>query len=154
MEGLLGDARICEIASELLGEGYAFRVSDCSIYDCGTQFHRDSYGADLSFTNIKMALYLDPLDAQSGAIRVIPGSHHPGSAFTRLLNQHVDSGFGDLNLDTDEVPATVLASQPGDLLLWNYRLMHATSYGGNQRRMLALEFSEPYVKDAPAALET
>lgn len=141
---LLEDARIHDIATSLLGQDYVYRGSDCSIYDCGTLFHRDSYGANLTFANIKMALYLDPLDRDSGAIRVIPGSHHAGGSYSQLLNGHLDSGFRDLGLDTEEVPATVLECQPGDLLLWNYRLLHATSYGGNQRRMLALEFSEPY----------
>ncbi|QFU74776.1 hypothetical protein EY643_03420 [Halioglobus maricola] len=145
--GLLNDPRICGVASGLLGEGYVYRGSDCSIYDCGTRYHRDAYGANLSFDNIKMALYLEPLSEQTGAVRVIPGSHHQGGKFTQNLNKHLETGFQDLGLSTEEVPATVLACEPGDLLLWNYRLMHATSYGGNARRMLALEFSERYERD-------
>ncbi|WP_235898524.1 phytanoyl-CoA dioxygenase family protein [Parahaliea maris] len=144
LDALTREPRIAGLASALLGEDYVFRGSDCSIYDCGTLFHKDAYGANLAYTNIKMALYLEPIDEHSGAIRVIPGSHHRGDKFVRQLNPHVESGFRDLGLSTGQVPSTVLPSEPGDLLLWNYRLIHATQYGGNQRRMLALEFSENY----------
>ena len=141
LAALLTDDRIKGIASDLLGKDYSFSGSDCSIYDCGTLFHRDSYGADPARLNIKMALYLDPVNVDSGAIRVIPGSHHKGDKFVKALNQRIDSGFRDMGLSTDEVPATILDSEPGDLLLWNYRLIHATNYEGNRRRMLAMEFS-------------
>jgi hypothetical protein len=140
---LLTDARIKGIASDLLGEDYLFRGSDCSIYDCGTLFHRDSYGSDPTCLNLKMALYLDPVNVDSGALRVIPGSHHKGDKFVKALNQRVASGFRDLGLSTDQVPAAIIDSEPGDLILWNYRLIHATNYEGNRRRMLAMEFSGP-----------
>jgi hypothetical protein len=143
LAALLTDARIEGIASDLMGANYSFRGSDCSVYDCGTLFHRDAYGADPACLNIKMALYLDPVNAGSGALRVIPGSHHKGDNFVRALNQRVASGFRDLGLSTDQVPAAILDSEPGDLILWNYRLIHATNYEGNRRRMLAMEFSGP-----------
>ncbi len=144
LAGLLHDHRVTGTARALMGDDYTFRGSDGSIYDCGTVYHRDSYGADLSFCNVKMALYLDPIDANSGAIRLIPGSQHMQDQFTKLLNQNLLNPAKRLALATEEVPATILCSEPGDLLLWDYRVLHATSYGGNQRRMLALEFSEPY----------
>ena len=145
---LLQDSRITTLARQLLGNDYRFRGSDGSIYDCGTLYHRDSYGANLAFRNIKMALYLEPIDEQSGAIRLIPGSHHMGDKYVKGLNQSLLNPVKKLALSTDEVPATILRSEPGDLLLWDYRVLHATSYAGNQRSMLALEFCENYAEEA------
>lgn len=144
LKGLLSDPRIVGIATELLGEDYDFNGSDASIYHCGTVFHQDGHGvAKPHRVNLKMALYLDPIDASTGAIRLIPGSHHPGDKFSGQLNKDLFLGRGvKLGLKTEDVPATVLASTPGDLMMWDYRILHATSYGGNERRMFALEFSE------------
>ncbi|MEM9254943.1 MAG: phytanoyl-CoA dioxygenase family protein [Pseudomonadota bacterium] len=138
---LIRDQRIAEIAGCLLGKGYSFTGSDASIYDCGTRFHQDGHSVKDDSRNIKMALYLDPIDSASGAIRLIPGSHHRGDTFSGILNRDLFLGGDKLGLETEDVPATVLPSNPGDLVLWDYRILHATSYGGNQRRMLALEFS-------------
>lgn len=141
LASLLDDSRIQGVAISLLGKGYDFCGSDVSIYDCGTTFHQD--GTDVSVRqdklNVKMALYLDEVDQSSGAIRVIPGSHHRGDKFFRVLTQNWLKPE-TLNMTTEEFPATIVPSSPGDLLLWDYRLMHATAYSGNQRRMLALEF--------------
>jgi ectoine hydroxylase-related dioxygenase (phytanoyl-CoA dioxygenase family) len=142
LASMLDDSRIQHVANTLLGEGYLFTGSDVSIYDCGTLYHQD--GIDCEFPdklNIKMALYLDEIDERTGAVRVIPGSHHRGDQFSGLLIKNW-MGTDKLELATEDMPATVLPNSPGDLMLWDYRIMHATSYGGNQRRMLAFEFSQ------------
>ena len=36
--------------------------------------------------HIKIAFYLDPLTADSGSLRVIPGSHRIGDAYATALN--------------------------------------------------------------------
>lgn len=38
-------------------------------------------------------------------------------------------------------PPASISSVSGDLILWAYRLLHGTLYGGNRRRMLGLELS-------------
>jgi ectoine hydroxylase-related dioxygenase (phytanoyl-CoA dioxygenase family) len=138
---LVRDHRISDLAGFLLGQDYTFTGSDASIYDCGTKYHQDGHSIKDNSRNIKMALYLDPIDSSTGAIRVIPGSHHRGDKFSGRLNRDLFLGGDKLGLTTEEVPATVLPSSPGDLILWDYRLLHATAYGGNQRKMLAFEFS-------------
>lgn len=142
LASLLDDPRIQGVATSLLGSGYQFRGSDVSIYDCGTNFHQDGIDTGKrNRTNIKMALYLDEIDESSGAIRIIPGSHHQGDKYFGLLFKNW-VGPDVLELATDEYPATVVPSSPGDLLLWDYRVMHATAYRGNQRRMVAYEFAQ------------
>jgi len=141
LASLLNDHRITGAATSILGDDYIFRGCDASIYDCGTTFHQDGIDTAKSKSiNIKMALYLEAIDGTSGALRVIPGSHHTGDKFFgKLTASWMANEF--LRMRTEDVPAAILPSTPGDLLLWDYRLMHATAYGGNQRRMLALEFA-------------
>ena len=143
---LIDDPRITGIASALLGHPYRLNGSDGSVYDCGTLYHSDGYGADMSVLNIKMALYLEPVDAASGAIRVIPGTHHAMDAFSVKLNdvlyRNMESMPEAFGAPIAEVPSYVLASEPGDLLVWNYRLLHASCWAGNRRRMIAVEFSQ------------
>ena len=142
LASMLDDPRITGIATEILGSGYGFRGSDVSIYDCGTTFHQDGIDtAKPGSKNIKMALYLDEVDENSGALRIIPGSHHKGDKFFGMLFQNW-LGPDALELTTEEYPAATIPSSPGDLLLWDYKIMHATAYAGNQRRMLALEFAQ------------
>lgn len=141
---LVEDPRVRRIVESLLGEVYKFRGSDCSIYECGTNYHCDAYGANLNYKNIKMALYLDPVGAKSGGVRYLPGSHHRGGPFFKSFSRYIQSGFSELGLNTREVPAAFMESSPGDLLLWDFRLVHATTYEGNRRRMIALDFSEVY----------
>jgi hypothetical protein len=147
LASLLDDARVQGIATALLGSAYQFRGSDVSIYDCGTIIHQDADASNPIGRSIKMALYLDEVDESTGAIRLLPGSHHRGDQYFSLLCKNW-LGPDVLGLATDEYPAVVLPSSPGDLLLWDYRVMHGTAYGGNQRRMLALEFSEGEVVES------
>ena len=140
---LLGGQRVKAIMNSVIGEAYKYRASDGSIFDCGTLFHQDSFGADPKSLNIKCGLYLDKVDESSGALRVIPGSHHAGDKYRRLLNKNVIETSTAFGRPIDEIPVAVLDSNPGDLLLWDYRILHAACYRGNERRMIAMEFSGP-----------
>ncbi len=141
LASLVHDSRIVTTVRALLGDAYRFTGSDASVYDCGTRFHQDGHQVTDDSRNIKLALYLDAIDAGTGAIRVIPGSHHRGDTFSGQLNRDLFLGGDKLGLSTAQVPAVAIPSVPGDLVLWDYRLLHGTLYGGNRRRMLALEFS-------------
>ena len=47
--------------------------------------------------HIKTAIYLDPLTAETGALRVIPGSHHLADKFSQLVRvdlPNCESSFG------------------------------------------------------------
>ncbi|MGB1141227.1 MAG: phytanoyl-CoA dioxygenase family protein, partial [Halioglobus sp.] len=143
LAGLLEDNRIVQAVTGLLGPGYNFTGSDVSIYDCGTRLHQDGHSVKDDSRNIKLALYLDPIDDETGAVRVIPGSHHRGDKFSGLLNRDLFLGGDKLGLEVADVPAVVLDSQPGDLLLWDYRLLHATAYGATSDACLPWNFPTP-----------
>ncbi|HXW80715.1 MAG TPA: phytanoyl-CoA dioxygenase family protein [Acidimicrobiales bacterium] len=118
----------------LLGPGANYIGSDGNYYTGDTKWHADGYHKNGLF--IKVAFYLDPVDGESGALRVIPGSHrltHPEWAARRAAaSEELWNVPGDL------VPATVLSSEPGDLLVFNHNLMHSSWGGSDKRRMFTI----------------
>ena len=91
----------------------------------GTSWHRDS---DLDVATVGFAAYLEPLDSHNGALRVLPGSH-------RVLPTESPSG----------VPAEgslvgyAIETDPGDMIVFDERLWHASS-GGAERRQWRVDF--------------
>ena len=87
---------------------------------------------------IKFTFYLSNVDGDSGALRVLPGSHltpfSDAIAGVPLLDQEEQ----DDGLAVDELPATVLATRPGDAILFDFRIWHASWRGGLDRRMFSL----------------
>ena len=141
---LTTDRRILDIADALLPEGYTFLPGDGSRFRSETTWHVDGVGIKKKIRNIKMALYLDPLDGDSGALRMIPGSHRLDDMYTRQVREAimVESTLSDIiGVEGSEVPSWTLNTEPGDLLVWDRRVLHA-SYNNNttNRRMLAFGF--------------
>ena len=138
LSSLLDDPRIDGIFRSLLGEDYSYRGSDANLFDCNTCWHSDTYGALLKYRNVKMIFYLDALRADSGCFRVIPGSHLFGDQFANrlqaLLKKHKDSYVEPLGLEDHQIPAQVVPTNPGDLVLFDFRVKHATCFGESRRR--------------------
>lgn len=101
-----------------------------------TPWHTDS---DLPLTSVGVLAYLEPVGADSGALRVLPGSHHPqfGDAVRALV----------AGLTASALPGHVVATEPGDMILLDEHLFHA-SFGGGTRRQWRVD----YVK-APVSAE-
>ena len=100
--------------------------------------------------HIKIAFYLDPLTATAGALRVIPGSHHLGDTYAQGITACLPNGSTDLSEDgttegvsSDDVPAMALPVVPGDVLIFDHRIMHASFGGSSARRMFAMNLCEP-----------
>jgi ectoine hydroxylase-related dioxygenase (phytanoyl-CoA dioxygenase family) len=144
---------ICE---ELLGPEIAYYGGDGNYYSGDTSWHRDVFNipdgeeAKTIVRHIKIAFYLDPLTATTGALRVIPGSHHLGDRFAQQLREYVVKGSADLRLDgttdlgvpSEDIPALALPVEPGDILFFDHRIMHASFGGGPARRMFAMNLFE------------
>jgi hypothetical protein len=86
----------------------------------------------------KMAIYLDHVTRESGALRVIPGSHRWGDAFAESVERSVRKAPDVLGISGAEVPAIALESRPGDVVLFNQNLKHSSWGGGKRRRMFTL----------------
>ena len=134
---LIDDPRIEGVVASLLGDDWNYSGSDGNFYVGDTQWHSDAY-LDKKYTSIKIAFYLDPVNKDSGCLRVIPGSHHFGDAFAGELHRAAPRSAesdpeGAWGLTGADVPAVPLESEPGDMVLFNHGVKHS-SFGGGTRR--------------------
>lgn len=105
-------------ASKLLGRPVLPGRAKGTRYFGSSGFHADS---DAAIPSLSFVAYLEPLDATSGALRVIPGSHrHEGAV-----------GAPD---------AVALATSPGDVIVFDEHLTHG-SVGGVVRRQWRVDFT-------------
>jgi hypothetical protein len=144
--GLLGDPRVVGTASSLIGPDYVDGESDGSLFYCDTSWHPDTFGSPLPRYHVKLSFYLDPLLGDTGAIRMVPGTNFWQSTYAEMLRRDLDdpsrieSIFG---VTPQEIPAWTLESEPGDVIAWNFRTIHASFNGGERRRLFSLNFKEP-----------
>ncbi len=137
---LLKDDRIYGPMEQLLGPGFVWLTSDGNLYVGDTHWHPDS--PTVGDFRIKIAFYLDPVSRDTGCLRVMPGSHMPGfGERLRELPQPTgaaaDSVYG---VEGSEIPSVALESDPGDMVIFDQRLFHASFGGKTGRRMFTLNF--------------
>jgi hypothetical protein len=132
---LLDHPKVVGLASSLLGEEFNYLGGDGNFYTGDTSWHSDDFHRVGRF--LKIALYLDPVDGSSGALRVIPGTHRPDmeTAWDARQAGRSQELWG---VEQKDVPSVTLASQPGDVVAFNHNLMHASFGGGTRRRMFTL----------------
>lgn len=147
---LLDDPRIHGICEGLMGPDYQYAGGDGNFYSGDTGWHSDTMpgvGMYRHCLHIKIAFYLDPVTRDTGALRVIPGSHIPGDHFSDQLGGFLrESGIAG-----KDVPAAVLETQPGDVLAFTHNIKHASFGGGNRRRMFVMNMMAwPHTPEAYA----
>jgi hypothetical protein len=145
---LLDDPRIRGIAVSLLGEDFNYMAGDGNYYVGDTVWHFD--GEHQTHRFIKCSFYLDPLDGESGALRVVPGSHHPHGPFRK----HLMDNCAPTGLDTQDafgvhgtaLPAMTLCTQPGDVVVFHHNLYHSSWNGGKRRRMFTMNLAQRFAE--------
>jgi hypothetical protein len=160
LSALLDDPRIRGIATGLLGDDFNFSGSDGNYYVGDTRWHSDGWHRN-GILHIKMALYLDPVTAETGCLRVVPGSFLPDDQFSSALQSSIkliptDTEFsgpqsaesqGPWGVRGRDLPAVALDSEPGDLLVFNHNLKHASFGGGTRRRMFTMNLCQHYPEE-------
>ena len=142
---LPGDPRVTGIVRSLLGDQYEYADSDGNLWFCETYWHLDAYRCPISIPHVKLSFYLDPLSEQSGAIRLIPGSHFYTEDFARTLLRDLSdhATIAEIyGVDGSQIPSWTIESEPGDLIVWNQRALHASYNGMDRRRSFALTFRD------------
>ena len=133
------------VAQGLLGDRYLYAESDGNLFNCDVYWHLDVYGAAPDIEHIKMSFYLDQLRKDNGALRVIPGSHFARTSYARELYKQLSHEPNrvpeHVGVEVDEIPAWVVDVDPGDLIVGNFRTMHASFDGGACRRLFTMNFS-------------
>ncbi|HJP29132.1 MAG: phytanoyl-CoA dioxygenase family protein [Candidatus Latescibacteria bacterium] len=130
---LLDDERIKALASAALGDDFNYASGDGNYYSGDTGWHPDGNWGELF--SCKVAFYLDPLTADTGALRVLPGSQSPDH-FIRTEGIDPNDAEELFGVSPRDFPGVVvLESQPGDMVIFNHDLYHA-AFGGSQRRRM------------------
>jgi hypothetical protein len=142
LSSLLDDPRIHGIATALLGEDFNYMGSDGNYYVGDTRWHSDGWHKEI--VHIKLAFYLDPLTANTGALRVIPGSHRIGDAFADGLQSQIRKSDELWGMAGRDVPAIALETNPGDLVCFNHNTKHAAFGGNTHRRMFTINLCQRY----------
>ncbi len=151
LSALIDDPILDGMAISLMGDDYNYHTSDGNYYVGDTQWHSDRYRPQPVLT-LKAAFYLDPVDRDSGCLRVIPGSHRFGDTFGDLLQEVVQDSRKEQceklwGVCGSEVPAVALESKPGDVLVFNHRTKHSSWGGSTHRRMFTINYAGRYADD-------
>jgi hypothetical protein len=167
LSSLVDDPRLHDIAVSVLGDDFNYMGCNahCSVGETG--WHHDGREG-LRF--LRFFFYLDSLTAESGALRVIPGSHRLGDAFAnslvRLISREEDLSaeqhrvrsredpMADIELEAifgvgaAGIPAFPIENTPGDVILFDHRIMHAALGSGEAtRRFFTINLSERAVSE-------
>jgi Phytanoyl-CoA dioxygenase (PhyH) len=145
LTAMTSDPRLVSAARALLGPAATYVNSDGSIYCCETEWHFDTPTSMPARRHAKFTLYLDPLDRETGAPRVLPISHHHPELYEGPLSPYL--GFDGAieqrtGLPGEDLPSWTLPTRPGDALVWDFCLMHAAYGSTAPRRQIALNFCE------------
>lgn len=149
---LMLDDRIYGTAARLLGEDMIWGGSEYYVTRHPSHgWHSDRPGtAETDFPRLKIMTYLDTLTPDTGALRLIPGSHR--LPLHDDLNAHQKSLFG---VPGAEIPCQLFETKPGDVIFFHHSLYHG-AYGGKPgRRYVAFKFlSRPQNDQQLASIQT
>jgi len=143
---LLDDPRLHGIATGLLGEQYQYWNSDGNYYVGDTRWHSDTVWPE-PIRFYKMAIYLDPMTKDTGALRVIPGSHRFGEGYAETVHAHLtgkQTCWGGIH--GRDLPAVAIETEPGDLVVFNHSTKHSAWGGGTKRRMFTIVYTGHHTK--------
>ena len=137
---LFDHPKINDVIEQVLGEdclamtpGEGFVAASDSIW------HTDSRAPD-GFTSAKMAFYLDSVDAGTGCLNIIPGSHH--SDYNAQIRTVLEGGAWG-GVSSPHIPMSQpLPSRPGDMILFNHRLWHSSFGGKVGRRSIMINYCQ------------
>jgi hypothetical protein len=117
------------VAEALLGDSVLPTRAKGMRYWGNTPWHADS---SLPLASIGVLAYFESLREDNGALRVLPGSHRP--EFAQALQS-----LGAAGKPAESLPAYVVATEPGDVIVFDEHLFHASG-GGETRRQWRVDY--------------
>jgi hypothetical protein len=126
------DPRFTDAAGQLLGGPVIPECPEGVLYFAEAGWHADD---GIGVRGVKFAAYFDELTADTGALRLVPGSHHPEqnarlAAYSKRRRPARDgAGFAAYQAS---FPGFVAATSPGDVIAFDLHTWHA-SVGGRDR---------------------
>jgi len=138
---LIEHPRMIAVCTALLGAGYGLQGGDGNRYAGDTDYHSDigfdGWQNKSVARHLKIAFYLDQLGRDSGALRVMPGTHRHGDAYAAAVERELTTPWEErpLRVSGRDLPAVAIENTPGDLVCFDHRIKHA-AFGGSQRRRM------------------
>jgi hypothetical protein len=117
------------VAETLLGGPVIPTRAKAVRYLGNTPWHTDSESPIMS---IGFLAYLESLEGEKGALRVLPGSHR--AEFGNAIR-----AAGAMQLSAPALPAYIIETEPGDMIVIDEHLFHA-SWGGDLRRQWRVDY--------------
>jgi hypothetical protein len=138
------DRRLFAGSAELLGVPAVPTIGVATRFESNASWHTDQ-GPWVG--GVKFLAHLQPRAAESGALRVVPGSHHPG--FAASLGGYRQRDPGMSGFAGWDWPHIVIETDPGDVIAFDVHLYHA-SMGGYQRLAWTIDYLPwPGLGDSP-----
>ncbi len=138
LSGLQSHGLINRLQASLVpGKSLVQTASTGNLHSGDNPWHVDGVGTDS--IHVRINVYLDPVAVGRGCLLVIPGSHRYGpwqsgpapDPIVRLPDWY-DPGGAWIGLE----------SEPGDVVVIDRRIIHASLGGGLRRRMFNLDLKE------------
>lgn len=126
------DPRFIDAARQLLGGPVIPECPEGVLYFAEAGWHTDD---GIGVHGVKLAAYFDELTAANGALRLVPGSHHPEQSARlaayrdRRMPVRTDAEAAAYQAS---FPGYVAATVPGDVIAFDLHTWHASS-GGRDR---------------------
>jgi hypothetical protein len=122
------DPRFADAAEQLLDGPVIPLCPEGVLYFLEAAWHTDD---GIGVRGVKFAAYFDELAAGTGALRLVPGSHHPeqNERLTGYGKRHSDAAFAVYQAS---FPGYVAETAPGDVIAFDLHTWHA-SIGGRDR---------------------
>jgi hypothetical protein len=137
LQSLLEHPGVVGLAEGVFGGEFNYALGDGNFYSGDTHWHPDGGWGQLFAA--KIVVYLDPLTRATGALRVIPGSHDPRHPLRRDRDGQASGVAGlleECGIHGRDLPgAEAVETEPGDVIIFNHDLFHA-SFGGTKRRRM------------------
>lgn len=127
-----GSARVRAICGAFFERNHQVITSDANALVGDSYWHSDGF---YNTPFLRFVLYLEATAHDTGALRFLPGSHRADNGWLGEPTQHVIRHREDLGLTGGEVPAVVIESQPGDVIVFDTNVLHSAWHGGIRRQL-------------------
>ena len=138
LSGLVDDDRVYNIGVDLLGLDFILHATSGARRVGDTPWHADQT-PDSPLRSANISFYTDPLTRATGCLRIIPGSHRAGSPdlLAPLRSISTDPDFRPFGMLPSELPCYSYETEPGDVIVFKAKLLHA-SFGSHVARHMHL----------------
>ncbi|HEU5391481.1 MAG TPA: phytanoyl-CoA dioxygenase family protein [Streptosporangiaceae bacterium] len=125
------DPRLIDAAEQLLGGPVIPECPEGVLYFSEAGWHTDD---GIGVRGVKFAVYVDQLTGDTGALRLVPGSHHPeqNARLAAYSRRGPDRSEAEAAACQASFPGFIADTAPGDGIAFDLHTWHA-SFGGRDR---------------------